>query len=60
MTGEVITKVIGLALDQILATYSDFCLECQRRCKFSPLGRSKSSPLNVLRNTVVAGCPGSP
>ena len=40
--------------------YDDYLFDCQRRCKFSPLGRSKSSPLNVLRNTVVAGCPGSP
>ena len=33
---------------------------CQRRSKFSPPGRSKTSPLNVMRYAVLGGCPGSP
>ena len=35
-------------------------LECQRRSKISPPGRSKTSPLNVMRYAVLGGCPGSP
>ena len=34
--------------------------ECQRRSKISPPGRSKTSPLNVMRYAVLGGCPGSP
>ena len=34
--------------------------ECQRRSKTSPPGRSKTSPLNVMRYAVLGGCPGSP
>ena len=33
---------------------------CQRRSKNSPPGRSKTSPLNVMRYAVLGGCPGSP
>ena len=33
---------------------------CQRRSKTSPPGRSKTSPLNVMRYAVLGGCPGSP
>ena len=35
-------------------------LDCQRRSKISPPGRSKTSPLNVMRYAVLGGCPGSP
>ena len=35
-------------------------LNCQRRSKISPPGRSKTSPLNVMRYAVLGGCPGSP
>ena len=35
-------------------------LYCQRRSKISPPGRSKTSPLNVMRYAVLGGCPGSP
>ena len=35
-------------------------LKCQRRSKISPPGRSKTSPLNVMRYAVLGGCPGSP
>ena len=35
-------------------------LGCQRRSKISPPGRSKTSPLNVMRYAVLGGCPGSP
>ena len=37
-----------------------FAAECQRRSKISPPGRSKTSPLNVMRYAVLGGCPGSP
>ena len=44
--------------------YSAFFVEeegtCQRRSKISPPGRSKTSPLNVMRYKVLGGCPGSP
>ena len=33
---------------------------CQRRRKISPPGRSKTSPLDVMRYAVLGGCPGSP
>ena len=33
---------------------------CQRRSIISPPGRSKTSPLNVMRYAVLGGCPGSP
>ena len=33
---------------------------CQRRSKISPPGRSKTSPLNVMRYALLGGCPGSP
>ena len=33
---------------------------CQRRSKISPPGRSKTSPLNVMRYAVLGACPGSP
>ena len=35
-------------------------MACQRRSKISPPGRSKTSPLNVMRYAVLGGCPGSP
>ena len=35
-------------------------VDCQRRSKISPPGRSKTSPLNVMRYAVLGGCPGSP
>ena len=50
----------ALLIDQFYLVGHKDLIGCQRRRKFSPLGRSKSSPLNVSRNTVVAGCPGSP
>ena len=34
--------------------------KCQRRSKISPPGRSKTSPLDVMRYAVLGGCPGSP
>ena len=34
--------------------------QCQRRSKISPPGRSKTSPLDVMRYAVLGGCPGSP
>ena len=37
-----------------------FANMCQRRSKISPPGRSKTSPLNVMRYAVLGGCPGSP
>ena len=37
-----------------------YCTWCQRRSKISPPGRSKTSPLNVMRYAVLGGCPGSP
>ena len=37
-----------------------FDAACQRRSKISPPGRSKTSPLNVMRYAVLGGCPGSP
>ena len=42
--------------------YSDVVVvdACQRRSKISPPGRSKTSPLNVMRYAVLGGCPGSP
>ena len=47
---------IHAALDQRLITQA----RCQRRSKISPPGRSKTSPLNVMRYAVLGGCPGSP
>ena len=41
----------------VLASLMDWC---QRRSKISPPGRSKTSPLNVMRYAVLGGCPGSP
>ena len=35
-------------------------VDCQRRSKISPPGRSETSPLNVMRYAVLGGCPGSP
>ena len=32
--------------------------KCQRRSKISPPGRSKTSPLDVMRYAVLGGCPG--
>ena len=42
-----------------LKTFSEQ-LDCQRRSKISPPGRSKTSPLDVMRYAVLGGCPGSP
>ena len=39
---------------------NDELANCQRRSKISPPGRSKTSPLNVMRYAVLGGCPGSP
>ena len=47
----------SLLVAQLIA---DCVLECQRRSKISPPGRSKTSPLNVMRYAVLGGCPGSP
>ena len=44
-----------LILDRKLGEY-----ECQRRSKISPPGRSKTSPLDVMRYAVLGCCPGSP
>ena len=41
-------------------TFVEPGLDCQRRSKISPPGRSKTSPLNVMRYAVLGGCPGSP
>ena len=46
--------------DDIRGQIIDLALECQRRSKISPPGRSKTSPLNVMRYAVLGGCPGSP
>ena len=64
-------KVIGWGwfyLSTILDDYSRYIIawklctnmNCQRRSKISPPGRSKTSPLNVMRYAVLGGCPGSP
>ena len=45
----------GEAMNLINAKYG-----CQRRSKISPPGRSKTSPLDVMRYAVLGGCPGSP
>ena len=49
----------GQQLALFNAHYGDYCF-CQRRSKISPPGRSKTSPLNVMRYAVLGGCPGSP
>ena len=40
--------------------FAEIFAKCQRRSKISPPGRSKTSPLNVMRYAVLGGCPGSP
>ena len=54
-----IPKIIILDMDSSVSpTHGG--QECQRRSKISPPGRSKTSPLNVMRYAVLGGCPGSP
>ena len=40
-----------------LPRFIDEVYNCQRRSKIPP-GRSKTSPLNVMRYAVLGGCPG--
>ena len=56
--GEVERQMDARASLQHVAADQD--IECQRRSKISPPGRSKTSPLNVMRYAVLGGCPGSP
>ena len=46
--------------DNATSCSSENSVICQRRSKISPPGRSKTSPLNVMRYAVLGGCPGSP
>ena len=57
MTGQFRQSVFGR-----LGGYEDVndADRCQRRSKISPPGRSKTSPLNVMRYAALGGCPGSP
>ena len=57
MTGQFRQSVFGR-----LGGYEDVndADRCQRRSKISPPGRSKTSPLDVMRYAVLGGCPGSP
>ena len=48
------------ALTALSGFWIDRVHDCQRRSKISPPGRSKTSPLNVMRYAVLGGCPGSP
>ena len=50
----------GAAILQEAMEEADDGHTCQRRSKISPPGRSKTSPLNVMRYAVLGGCPGSP
>ena len=58
------TEYVGAALEMRAASGAELeynqTLGCQRRSKISPPGRSKTSPLNVMRYAVLGGCPGSP
>ena len=47
-------------LDNLRAFTTEVRGPCQRRSKISPPGRSKTSPLDVMRYAVLGGCPGSP
>ena len=54
-------SVIAISSDRLSGSAKDGGeLACQRRSKISPPGRSKTSPLNVMRYAVLGGCPGSP
>ena len=57
MTADDVTATLKLALVDRFRRFDPFC---QRRSKISPPGRSKTSPLNVMRYAVLGGCPGSP
>ena len=68
-TGDDVTLVMpsvnAKVMDLFLAHFADTLDQdahavCQRRSKISPPGRSKTSPLNVMRYAVLGGCPGSP
>ena len=65
----VVARLLGHAQVQMTLRYAHVSdrdveaaaeLRCQRRSKISPPGRSKTSPLNVMRYAVLGGCPGSP
>ena len=58
---KIVTAEILMVLAPLLKPYDDSTISgCQRRSKISPPGRSKTSPLNVMRSAVLGGCPGSP
>ncbi len=57
LTRPVMESVAGIDSEAYLPAYDS---KCQRRSKISPPGRSKTSPLNVMRYAVLGGCPGSP
>ena len=60
-TRHLLTGLLRQSVFGRLAGYEDVNdAECQRRSKISPPGRSKTSPLNVMRYAVLGGCPGSP
>ncbi len=46
---------LAFAVDDLDAEYARFEGKCQRRSKISPPGRSKTSPLNVMRYAVLGG-----
>ena len=50
----------GISALQLQAQLGLGSYTCQRRSKISPPGRSKTSPLNVMRYAVLGACPGSP
>ena len=50
--GELDRFVLGQAVDNRIERLFE---ECQRRSKISPPGRSKTSPLNVMRYAVLGG-----
>ena len=53
-------EILGRVLTAGFETLDGDIVICQRRSKISPPGRSKTSPLNVMRYAVLGGCPGSP
>ena len=55
--GKIVRGSVEETLNALLDAEAD---RCQRRSKISPPGRSKTSPLNVMRYAVLGGCPGSP
>ena len=59
-TGSRSKRLHGLGAEHLLGIHGHEVAGCQRRSKISPPGRSKTSPLNVMRYAVLGGCPGSP